>query len=58
MPYRDHATYRYYTCFTRMRYGTTAGCDAPRLNADTLDTAIGWVGSIGRTGDGGRWPTV
>ena len=23
-----------------MRYGTTAGCDAPRLNADTLDTLI------------------
>jgi site-specific DNA recombinase len=32
-------TYRYYTCFARARYGT-AHCDAPRLNADAVDTAI------------------
>ncbi|MGH3614152.1 MAG: recombinase family protein [Pseudonocardia sp.] len=32
-------TYRYYTCFARARYGTTH-CDAPRLNADAVDTAI------------------
>ena len=28
-------TYRYYTCFSRARYGTTT-CDAQRLNADAL----------------------
>ncbi len=32
-------TYRYYTCFARARYGTDH-CDAPRLNADAVDTAI------------------
>ena len=32
-------TYRYYTCFTRARYDT-ATCDAPRLNADAVDTAV------------------
>jgi site-specific DNA recombinase len=32
-------TYRYYTCFSRARYGTTT-CDAHRLNADALDEAI------------------
>ncbi|MBL0888488.1 recombinase family protein [Myceligenerans indicum] len=31
--------YRYYTCFTRARYGAT-GCDAARIDADLLDTAI------------------
>ncbi len=31
-------TYRYYTCFTRSRYGTSH-CDAPRLDADRLDAA-------------------
>jgi site-specific DNA recombinase len=31
--------YRYYTCFTRQRYGTAA-CDAERLNADQLDQAV------------------
>ncbi len=31
--------YRYYTCFTRARYGTTA-CDGPRIDADLLDKAI------------------
>ncbi len=33
-------TYRYYTCWSRVRYGTTAGCDIHRLNADDLETAI------------------
>jgi len=32
-------TYRYYTCFSRVRYGTH-GCDAARLPADDTDTAI------------------
>ncbi|CAO5151308.1 site-specific DNA recombinase [Frankia sp. AiPs1] len=32
-------TYRYYTCFTRLRYSRTR-CDAPRLDADALDHAI------------------
>jgi site-specific DNA recombinase len=32
-------TYRYYTCFTRKRYGTTA-CQAPRIPADEADTKI------------------
>jgi site-specific DNA recombinase len=31
--------YRYYTCFTRNRYGTSH-CDAPRLQADILDQTI------------------
>jgi site-specific DNA recombinase len=31
--------YRYYTCFTRQRYGTTT-CNAERLPADDLDTVI------------------
>lgn len=31
--------YRYYTCFTRQRYGTTA-CDTERLSADHLDQAV------------------
>lgn len=31
--------YRYYTCFSRSRYGTH-GCQAQRLPADALDTAI------------------
>jgi site-specific DNA recombinase len=31
-------TYRYYTCFSRHRYGT-AGCQAPRIPADAADTA-------------------
>ncbi|WP_201850667.1 zinc ribbon domain-containing protein [Myceligenerans indicum] len=31
--------YRYYTCFTRARYGRT-GCDAARIDADLLDTAV------------------
>ncbi|MEU4217559.1 recombinase zinc beta ribbon domain-containing protein [Actinoplanes sp. NPDC026623] len=30
--------YRYYTCFSRTRYGT-AGCTAPRIDADLLDPA-------------------
>lgn len=32
-------TYRYYTCFTRARYGTQQ-CSAPRLNADGTDRAV------------------
>jgi site-specific DNA recombinase len=31
--------YRYYTCFSRTRYGT-AGCPAGRIDADALDTAV------------------
>jgi site-specific DNA recombinase len=31
--------YRYYTCFSRTRYGK-AGCPAPRLPADELDDAV------------------
>lgn len=31
--------YRYYTCFSRVRYGTH-GCQAQRLPADALDTAV------------------
>jgi site-specific DNA recombinase len=30
--------YRYYTCFSRVRYGRS-GCTAPRIDADYLDTA-------------------
>lgn len=33
------ATYRYYTCFSRQRYGTRT-CDADRLPADDLDGAV------------------
>ena len=32
-------TYRYYTCFSRVRYGSH-GCTAPRLPADQTDTAV------------------
>jgi site-specific DNA recombinase len=32
--------YRYYTCFTRTRYGKHATCTAPRLPADHLDALI------------------
>ncbi|MGI5523207.1 recombinase family protein [Micromonospora sp. CA-259024] len=32
--------YRYYTCFTRTRYGKHATCTAPRLPADDLDHMI------------------
>ena len=31
--------YRYYTCFSRARYGR-AGCTAARIDADYLDTAV------------------
>ena len=31
-------TYRYYTCWSRARYGNKAGCDIHRFNAD--DTAL------------------
>jgi site-specific DNA recombinase len=33
--------YRYYTCWSRVRYGTKAGCDIHRFNADELEKAIG-----------------
>ncbi len=33
--------YRYYTCTTRSNYGVTH-CPAPRIDADTLDTARSW----------------
>lgn len=33
--------YRYYLCYARSRYGTKAGCDVHRFNADQLETAIG-----------------
>ncbi len=36
-----HKTYRYYTCWSHARYGTNAGCDIHRFNADDLETAIG-----------------
>ncbi len=32
-------TYRYYTCWTRARYGTTT-CPADRINADAADEAL------------------
>jgi site-specific DNA recombinase len=32
-------TYRYYTCFSRVRYGSH-GCNGPRLPADDLDRAV------------------
>ncbi|MFD2768257.1 recombinase family protein [Micromonospora eburnea] len=32
--------YRYYTCFTRTRYGKHATCPAPRLPADDLDQMV------------------
>jgi site-specific DNA recombinase len=32
--------YRYYTCFTRTRYGKHATCTAPRLPADEIDQLI------------------
>ncbi len=34
------ASYRYYTCWSRVRYGTNAGCDIHRFNADAVETAI------------------
>jgi site-specific DNA recombinase len=35
-----YKVYRYYTCWSRVRYGTKAGCDIHRLNADDLETAM------------------
>lgn len=32
--------YRYYTCFSRNRYGSAADCTSIRLNADATDDAI------------------
>ena len=34
-------TYRYYTCWSRARYGNKAGCDIHRFNADDIEAAIG-----------------
>jgi site-specific DNA recombinase len=34
-----HKTYRYYTCWTMSRYGTSA-CNTPRINADELEAAL------------------
>lgn len=34
------SSYRYYTCWSRVRYGTKAGCDTHRFNADAVETAI------------------
>ena len=31
--------YRYYTCFSRVRYGRS-GCQSPRIDADLLDPAV------------------
>jgi site-specific DNA recombinase len=36
---RQGRKYRYYTCFTRNRYGSDR-CDAPRLDADAIDHAV------------------
>jgi site-specific DNA recombinase len=36
-----YRTYRYYTCWSRARYGTKAGCDVYRFHADEIETAIG-----------------
>ena len=33
--------YRYYTCWSRHRYGPAKGCDIHRFHADELETAIG-----------------
>ncbi|MEU7868129.1 recombinase family protein [Dactylosporangium sp. NPDC049140] len=32
--------YRYYTCFTRTRYGKAATCTAPRIAADDIDQLV------------------
>lgn len=42
--------YRYYTCFSRVRYGRS-GCSAPRIDADLLDPAAieALVGFYART---------
>jgi len=36
---RNHR-YRYYICWSRARYGTQAGCDNHRFNADELEKAM------------------
>ena len=36
-----YKVYRYYTCWSRVRYGTKAGCDVHRFHADEIETAIG-----------------
>ena len=42
-------TYRYYTCFTRNRYGTSH-CNAPRIEAETFDDLVlAAVGDFYRT---------
>jgi site-specific DNA recombinase len=35
-----YARYRYYVCWSRVRYGTKAGCGIYRFNADELEDAI------------------
>jgi site-specific DNA recombinase len=35
-----YRVYRYYTCWSRARYGTKAGCDVHRFHADEIETAI------------------
>jgi site-specific DNA recombinase len=37
--YGRNRTYRYYTCWTRSRYGVDH-CAAPRIDADTLDATV------------------
>lgn len=32
--------YRYYVCWSRARYGSKAGCDLHRFNADALEAAV------------------
>jgi site-specific DNA recombinase len=36
-----YSRYRYYVCWSRVRYGTKAGCDIHRYNANELEAAIG-----------------
>ncbi|MFD0747460.1 recombinase family protein [Phytohabitans flavus] len=35
-----YRVYRYYTCWSRARYGTKAGCDIHRFHADEIEAAI------------------
>jgi site-specific DNA recombinase len=35
-----YRTYRYYTCWSRARYGTKAGCDVHRFKAEQIEDAI------------------
>jgi site-specific DNA recombinase len=38
--YGRSARYRYYTCRSRHRYGTSSSCPSARLSADALDAAV------------------